>query len=173
MKIDAYFSFTEPDRLLPEFIKMNSTKIRHCAATLLLILCALGVQGQTFSKETLDCKKVPQEMNNLVNDSVTLNCTCFRFGQFVYGVEYSVYGNRMVTTYDISNATAETFSITSREELLRIIPETISDLEGLGGKITRAYTQSNNTIFEMSVYGEMRIITLESKDNDLKVQVLD
>lgn len=112
-------------------------------------------------------------MNNLVNDSVTLNCTCFRFGQFVYGVEYTVFGNRMVTTYDISSATAETYSVTNRAKLLRIIPETISDLEGLGGKVTRAYTHNKNTIFEMMVFGEMRIVTLERQDTDLKVEVLD
>ena len=79
----------------------------------------------------------------------------------------------MVTTFDVVSAEAKTYSITERNDLIKTIPNTISDLEGLGGTVTRAYTLNENTIFEMQVYGEMRIVTVDKGNEELEVQLLD
>tara|TARA_R110001592_G_scaffold325782_4_gene606240 strand:+ start:145121 stop:145579 length:459 start_codon:yes stop_codon:yes gene_type:complete len=148
-------------------------KTKQVLAFLICIFTTNFLLSQTFSKVVIPCTGVPQEMNSILNDSIATDCSCFRFGAFVYGVEYSIYSNRLVTTLDVDNGKINTYTVTNRKELLKVIPETINDLEGLGGEVTKAYKQGETTIFEMMVYGEMRIVTRNDHNDKLEVQLLD
>lgn len=151
---------------------MNPFHTKHFIA-LAACFIACSLWSQTFSKVVTECENVPQEMNSILNDSIATDCSCFTFGKFVFGIEYSIYQHRLVTTFDVVSAEAKTYSITERKDLIKTIPNTISDLEGLGGTVTRAYTLNENTIFEMQVYGEMRIVTVDKGNEELEVQLLD